>query len=205
MRKLVLDPLPPRPDEAAPSKPSLKTDSTAEAVEEDSTDSANESSPTSAKPAHSGPHDRFITPEMKDWTPIYRVGHNLLIPTSLNNSALKSFILDTGAFTTTISPAAAREVTKVRADDRITVKGISGTVDKVFSADEITFRYAHISQKVPNVVAFESPQLSKNVGLEISGLIGITALGQTTMSIDYRDGLVKLSYDPKRGYHLFSN
>jgi hypothetical protein len=113
---------------------------------------------------------------------------------------LKTFVLDTGAFTTTISPAAAREVTKVHSDGSITVKGISGEVNKVYTADEITFRFGHVSQKVRGVVTFDSPQLSKDLNMEVSGLIGITALGQLTMSIDYRDGLVKLSYDPNRGY-----
>ena len=202
MRKLILGPLPPRPGETASCKPSLKTDSKAEGAEEDSADSANDSSSASTKPISSGARDRYIAPEMKDWTPVYRIGDNLLVPTSLNNSSLKSFVLETGAFETFISPAAAREVTKVRTDDLTTLRGIGGDVDKVLSADEITFRFAHISQKVPRVVTFDSPRLSKNLGLEVSGFIGITALGQTTMSIDYRDGLVKLSYDPKRGYHL---
>jgi hypothetical protein len=49
-------------------------------------------------------------------------------------------------------------------------------------------------------VAFDTSRLSKDLGLDVSGLIGITALGQTTMSIDYRDGLVKFAYDAHRGY-----
>jgi hypothetical protein len=36
--------------------------------------------------------------------------------------------------------------------------------------------------------------------MEISGFIGVTTLGQLTLTIDYRDGLVKFAYDPKRGY-----
>jgi hypothetical protein len=35
--------------------------------------------------------------------------------------------------------------------------------------------------------------------MEIAGFIGATTLGQVTMSIDYRDGLVKMDYDAKRG------
>jgi hypothetical protein len=33
-------------------------------------------------------------------------------------------------------------------------------------------------------------------------LIGATTLGQVTMHIDYRDGLVKFDYDRNRGYHF---
>ncbi len=127
-----------------------------------------------------------------------------MLPAVLNNSisGLKLFVLDTGAFTTTISPTVAREVTKVRADNRTVVKGISGKVDKVYSADEITFRFANISQKVRNVVAFDTPGVSKGMGMDISGFIGFSALGQTTMKIDYRDGLVSFGYDANRGYRF---
>jgi hypothetical protein len=38
--------------------------------------------------------------------------------------------------------------------------------------------------------------------MEVAGLIGITALGQMTISIDYRDGLMKFDYDAKRGCRL---
>jgi hypothetical protein len=139
---------------------------------------------------------------MRTWTPIYRVGHNLLLPASLNNTSTKLFILDTGAFSTTISPAVARAVTKVRSDSNLTVRGISGKVEKVYSADSITFKFANLSQKVQDVVAFDSPQISKGLGMEVSGFIGITALGQVTTTIDYRDGLVKFSYDANRGYRF---
>ena len=157
-----------------------------------------------------GPRDRYVAPEMKDWTAIYRIGHNLLIPASINSSKQTMFILDTGAFSTTISPDVAREVTKVHANDNIRVHGISGEVDKVYTADSITFQFANVSQKVQDVVAFATPSLSKSLSMEISGFIGYTALNQMTINIDYRDGLMKFSYDPNRrlqtlrnsGYHL---
>ncbi|MCL2661244.1 MAG: aspartyl protease family protein [Acidobacteriaceae bacterium] len=174
---LKLGPLPPRPGDVAANSLALET---------------------GVGQSVSGPHDRYIAPEMKDWSRVYRVGHNLLVPTSLNKSVQKLFILDTGAFATSISPAAAREVTKVRSDDSFTVRGISGKVNKVSSADNITFYYAGIAQQITDVVTFDSPMLRGALGMEISGLIGIGALEQTTMNIDYRDGLVKFTYDANR-------
>jgi hypothetical protein len=112
------------------------------------------------------------------------------------------FVLDTGAFSTTISPEVAREVTKVHTADNIKVQGISGKVDTVYTADNITFRFANISQKVEDVVAFATPAISKNMNMEISGFIGYTALAHLTIGIDYRDGLMKFSYDPNRGFRL---
>jgi predicted aspartyl protease len=229
MRKLLLGPLPLRPGETVQA-PSLKTsvvdpdDSSAsaepaEAAGQDklpakgteaslkaSVDSSNTSAPAQntavQKPPSRGPYDRYIAPEMKDYTPVYRAGHNLILPAALNGKEIKLFILDTGAFATTISLQAAREVTKVHSDDRIQVKGISGDVVKVYSADEVTFRFAKLSQKVQGVVAFDTSRISKHVGMEISGFLGATTLNLLTIHIDYRDGLVKFDYDPNRGYRF---
>jgi predicted aspartyl protease len=198
MRKLVLAPLPLRPDETA-SKPTLETDS---GREDDSPAKTTEPGPTVSKPVASGPRDRYIAPEMKDWIHVYRIGHNMLVPTSLNNTEQRMFILDTGAFSTTISPEVARKVTKVHSDDNLKVHGISGKVDTVYRADSITFRFANVSQKIEDVVAFATPAISKNMNMEISGFIGYTALAQMTIGIDYRDGLMKFSYDPNRGFKL---
>ena len=73
---------------------------------------------------------------------------------------------------------------------------------RFISADSITFKFANIAQKVNDVVAFATPGQSKNLNMEVAGFIGITALGQMTISIDYRDGLVKFAYDPNRGYRF---
>jgi hypothetical protein len=50
------------------------------------------------------------------------------------------------------------------------------------------------------VVAPHAPSEADEANMEISGFIGITALGQMTVSIDYRDGLMKFAYDPNRGF-----
>ncbi len=230
MRKLLLGPLPPRPGEAAAAAPSLKTsdagrddsDESAEpakAAQQDKlvakgTESglkapAAESSATAPsqnasiqKATAHGPYDRYIAPEMKSYTPVYRVGHELILPAALSGGNLKLFILDTGAMATVISPQAAREVTKVRSEDRIHVKGIGGNVENVYTADEVTFTFAHLSQKVQGVVSFDTSRTSKNLGMEISGYLGATTLDHLTIHIDYRDGLVKFDYDSKRGYQF---
>jgi tetratricopeptide (TPR) repeat protein len=205
MHKLILGPLPPRPGETAAAPAALNTNTS----ETQAADSSNEPAPGSApaaatpapKPPAHGPYDRYIAPEMKDYTPVYRVGHDLILPASLNGDKLKLFIMDTGSFATTISPDAAREVTKVHSNDQMTVHGISGNVERVYSADDITFRFAHLQQKVNGVVAFDTSKISKGVGMEISGFLGATTLELLTIHIDYRDGLVKFDYDPNRGFH----
>lgn len=110
--------------------------------------------------------------------------------------------LDTGAFTTFISPSAAREVTKVHSGSELGVHGLNGDIEKLYSAENITFRFANLSQTAQGVIAFDTSKVSKSTGMEISGFLGATTLGQLTMHIDYRDGLVKFDYDPKRVSHF---
>jgi hypothetical protein len=76
--------------------------------------------------------------------------------------------------------------------------GLSGEVKKVYSASDITFQFANISQQVQGVLTMDTSKISKDEEIEISGFLGATTLFYTTFHIDYRDGLVKFDYDPAR-------
>lgn len=143
-------------------------------------------------------YNRYIAPEMKSYTPVSRFGHMLLIPTRVNQLPPKLFLIDTGAFGNTISPAAAREVTGVSSDSDIDVKGLSGKVKTVFRANELTLTFGHLSQKNQDMIAFDISGLSDSAGTEISGILGFSMLAMLDMKIDYRDGLVDFIYDKNR-------
>lgn len=205
MRQVLLQPLPPLPGQGAAAD--VKLDTGHEDANDSSEDAHAQAAPAAGtaassapKPAGRGPYDRYIAPEMKDYTQVYRVGHDLLIPTQLNGTKLKLFILDTGMFATTISPQAAREFTNVDGDSSVDVRGLSGNVKRTYSVSKVDFKFADISLKAAEVVAFDTSNTSKSIGMEVSGFIGATALRQLTIHIDYRDGLVKFDSDPKRGY-----
>jgi predicted aspartyl protease len=229
MQKLLLGPLPPRPGEtsaipvlktsSAERDDSEPPSETAKAAQQESKDaqpdkpveggtepggtavSAAPQPPGSAanKPGGHGPYDRYIAPEMQSYTPVYRNGNDLILPTKLNGQKLKLFILDTGAWTTIISPQAAKDLTAIHPEDRLYVKGINGKVDKVYSADQLTLEFAHVSETAYGVVALDTARMSKGLGMEITGLIGANTLDQFIVHIDYRDGLVKFDSDPKHG------
>jgi hypothetical protein len=44
--------------------------------------------------------------------------------------------------------------------------------------------------------------ISRGVGMDVSGFLGASTLNVLTIFIDYRDGLMKFEYDPKRGYRM---
>jgi len=203
--KLKLSQLPQRPGEIE-QKPALKDedddpddsnadDDSGKGTKDSAGSGANS---TATRPTNSGPQDRYIAPEMQTYTRVYRFGHDLLIPTSIGNVSAKLFLLDSGALTNSISPVAAREVTKVHGDSDIIVKGISGQVDQVFTANKATLQFGHLRQQNQDIIAFDTRPVSDSVGTEVSGFLGFTTLRFLDIKIDYRDALINFEYDKNR-------
>ncbi len=199
-----MSPLPPRPDEtAAPA--SLKTDDEPQANPEEKPEGADQKAeePGAAKPATAEaprhlPRDRYVAPEMAKWTPVFRFGHALLIPTHVNDSPSMLFLIDTGAGRNTLSTRAASQVTKISSDPNAHIKGLSGDVSNVYRAEKATLVFGHFAQKNQEMVTFDLSDLSRHLGTEVSGILGFDLLHMLQIKIDYRDGLVDFAYDASR-------
>jgi tetratricopeptide (TPR) repeat protein len=178
-RKMRLSQLPPRPNEQ-PTQTALGSGPAA-----------------SAAPRF---FDRYVAPEMQDYTRIFRINHMLLIPTSMNNSVGKLFLIDTGSLTNIVTPEAAREVTKVGSDPTVRVKGVNGEVKNVFSANQLTLTFANLRQENQDMISVDMKKMSDGAGTEISGTLGFTVLRMLDIKIDYRDALVWFGYNWKHPY-----
>ena len=53
--------------------------------------------------------DRYVAPDMKDWTKVFRYGHLLIFPTTVGPTVRKLFAMDTGL---RIKPDFARRGTR---------------------------------------------------------------------------------------------
>jgi tetratricopeptide (TPR) repeat protein len=202
--RLKLSPLPKRPEDTVAPK-SLNSEGEEQANAEQKEDNVNEptpkdqnSPPPTAKPARRLPKDRYIAPEMADWTKVFRFGHSILVPTSVNNSKSMLFGLDTGAFSNLLSVRAGRQVSKVSSEERVRVHGVSGAVDKVYSSDKATLRFGHFQQANLGIITLDLSTISQHTGTEVSGFLGFAMLRQLEVELDYRDGLVDFKYDPNR-------
>jgi Flp pilus assembly protein TadD len=195
-RKLRLGELPKRPGDVNQTI-KLKTDKDDPDSEQAETNDSTPGSKSSPPPAV-GPFDAYVSPEMTSYTKVLRFGHQLLIPTKIGAAPAKLFMIDTGAFANTIDPAAAREVTKVHGDSYMKVKGVSGSVKNVYSADKAVLIFGRLRQENQDIISFDMTSISNGAGTEISGALGFTTLYLLDIKIDYRDGLVNLSYDPNR-------
>ena len=192
---LTLSRLPPRLGQRV-SKASLNLgddDPATETGEKRSLDSATDSETRTATRYE----DRYIAPEMHSYVQIFRLGHMLLVPTTINENAIKLFLLDTGAFDNTITPVVAREVTKVHRAPRIDLRGANGDVKKVYVASRVTIDFGHLRQQVPDMVSFDMSRVSRQAGTEISGTLGMAMLHLLTVRLDYRDALADFQYTAK--------
>ena len=165
--KFKLSQLPPYPDEAA-AAPTL------------------ESEPLGAPRLH----DRYVAPEMKEYTRVFRFGHMLLIPTRVNDSPPMNFLIDTGAFDNSMTPLSAKQVTKISGDDLDTIKGLSGQVKNVYVAHKANLQFARFRQNREDLITFSLDGMSDSIGTEIAGVLGFRMLFMLEIKIDYRDGLV---------------
>jgi len=138
---------------------------------------------------------------MSRWTQIYRIGHDILVPTTVNDSPPSLFLLDTGAFDDVVAMRAGQQAAKVKASFGMKITGMSGDVKKVYHA-KVTLRFGHLQQSNVDTITLDLSKISHQTGTEISGLLGFTMLQMLDLKIDYRDGLVNLEFDPKRVQRL---
>jgi tetratricopeptide (TPR) repeat protein len=154
--------------------------------------------PLPKNPASTGAEDealdRYVAPEMQSFAKFYRFDHEILVPTVLGTAkknATGLFMLDTGADSNSISVDLARKITGVSYEQGV-VTGVSGKINELFSGDQVFLHFAGVHVQSNDITAFDYRSLSRGNGADIAGFIGITSLVQMKMTIDYRDGLLKL-------------
>jgi len=134
--------------------------------------------------------DPALTPELRTYSPVFRFGHILLLPTSVSGSRQVLFVIDTGADSSLISYEMAAEVSKIIRDDRNGITGINGRVADIYKTGNLSVEFAGFRQRNLGMTSFDMWEQSRRIGTEISGFLGLPALDLFTLTIDYRDGLV---------------
>lgn len=196
--------LPKRPDDTAAQK-SLNSEGeerqTPEQKQESVTGEASRkpksSAPTST-PSQYLPRDGYIAPEMAHWAKFFRIGHLVLLPTSVSLSQPMLFGLDTGALANMLSIRAEQEIGKLSSEKPVRVpggSGLNGEVDKAYVTKE-TLSFAQSQRWSTGIVSLDLSKVSRRVGTEVSGFLGFALLRLLEIRLDYRDGLIDFVYKP---------
>ena len=119
----------------------------------------------------------------------FTLGHFLLLPTEVGKKAAGLFVIDSGSNANTISPELARSIPEMRAFNS-PMSGASGVVNSAFIADDAMLRFAKVNRS-DRISTLDLHSVSKDLGIEVSGQIGFSAMQEMRVLINYRDGLVR--------------
>jgi predicted aspartyl protease len=136
-------------------------------------------------------HDRIVAPEMEQFTKARQVGHLLLVAAKVDRERFGYFLLDTGAAFSSLSLELARPGRGH--SSVIPVSGLSGGAAGAIRLSPVQFEMARGSMVDADPVAFDLREISRQEGVEISGLIGFPAISQGILTINYRDGLIDIA------------
>jgi tetratricopeptide (TPR) repeat protein len=142
-------------------------------------------------------HDRYIAPEMADWTALYRSNQLLLLPVYANGATARLFGISLGSGISLISLAAAREVSTVTTDQFTHVRGLNGEVKNGHKSGPIKLQFAGLEFHADALPVADMSVYDEN-SFEVAGLLGFPVLQYFNIQIDYRDGLIYLDHGEKR-------
>jgi len=144
------------------------------------------------------PSDRGFEsdPEMER---IYRIGHMLMVPTSVSGSEPAMFVIDTGASQTLIGKEFAAELAKMRSAANLPIGGLSGKIDDVDAADDLKFKFGGFSVHCQDTLSINLKRHDDDLGMEVAGFLGFPILKLFSITLDYRNGLVKFECPTAQG------
>ncbi len=138
-------------------------------------------------------HDREVPADETEFTPVYRVGHLLLAPAAVNEGAAALFAIDSGSGLNVLSTDLARRFGALEPLD-VQLRGISGALSDAYLARNVALQIAGFRQWNRLIVATGFADVSRGLGAELGGVLGRPLLDSFSLTLDYRNGLVRFDY-----------
>jgi len=129
-------------------------------------------------------------------TPVRIIEGKLLVKMTVN-SRMAYFVLDTGAAQTLIDRGLGEAVSKLKSSRR-RIGGISGQAQEVLRSEELLLQFAGIEHR-GSLTAVDLTRMSYALGVEIGGLIGCDLLRDVCLTIDYRNGAIRVVHPTEPG------
>jgi len=144
------------------------------------------------KQANIVPQDRVVAPELHDFMPVYHRQQYLLVPAMLNNKSRRLFILDSGIRYSTMTSEVAHSVSSTKVNFTNAMQTVSGSTLQVYR-DSFDFQLANLTlSHQSHILELDSSTIDQNAGMQVAGMLGFDMLHSFVLTIDYRDGLVKM-------------
>jgi tetratricopeptide (TPR) repeat protein len=141
-------------------------------------------------------HDRYTAPAMSGWTQMYHFGNAILIPAQVNGSPPALFEVAAASKYNVLSPEFAQERASLKRDFRSAhLEGINGKISSE-SSGKVKLAIAELHFKAIRVFSFDDTRPSDSGETEIAGYLGFDLLRYLHFTIDYRDGLIHVTFTP---------
>ena len=122
--------------------------------------------------------------------PVYHIGHLLALNTTVDGRGGGLFVLDTGSAYNTVPPEL---LSGRRGISSSLMRGAQGAMGVESATSRVQFRLSGgPTLNDANVVALDLTGMSRKEGAKITGLLGYSALRSSTLTLNYRDGVVQL-------------
>lgn len=119
--------------------------------------------------------------------------HNLLLVEAVLNGEQKGYVvLDTGAFCSGVSRKAARDLSGSPLVTNVPLTTGTGAATGRRVAARVRFAIAKQRFTPREVLAMDLSNVSRHYGVEIIGVLGFPALANHILTIDYRNGWVRI-------------
>jgi tetratricopeptide (TPR) repeat protein len=127
-------------------------------------------------------HNRAVERGAEQFSRARQAGHLILV-----GAGSAHFLVDTGAAYSALPAGLAGDSLRSSA---IPVYGLSGRAAGAVRASPVQFQIGRESVVDTGAIALDLEPMSRQEGVEISGLIGYPALCRGVLTINYRDGLI---------------
>ena len=139
---------------------------------------------------------RAVLPEDGTEVDFRMFGNLILLPLSINGQAHRNFLLDTGAVMSALSKRQAsfmgvhEETPNAKVD--IEFAGACGIAHSVLGVDKVLLSLGRIKKDYARILAIHLGEISKEVGSEVSGILGGDFYSSRVVKIDYRIGTIRV-------------
>ncbi len=124
----------------------------------------------------------------------YGFRHFLLLKARVQGGKAGLFLVDTGSAVTSV--ARGNSGPPVGTPRSVNLNGAAGAVEGIFRISPLVLEVAGRTVGERDPVSMDLDEISRRQGVQISGILGYSVLRQSTVTINYRDGLVALGPRP---------
>jgi Tfp pilus assembly protein PilF/predicted aspartyl protease len=146
--------------------------------------------------AGKGDKDRSVQPMDVTEVNFRLFGNLILVPLSINGHANRNFLFDTGAVMSALSKRQAsilgvhEDTPNAKVD--IEFAGACGIAHSVLGVDKVLLGLGKIKKDYAKILAIQLGEISKEVGSEVSGILGGDFYSTRVVKIDYRVGTIRI-------------